>query len=60
MQMLKANWAIALRPTEGSECRAKSPEATVYRDEAANRPGTQSGMPDDTQIGMFTPFWVIF
>jgi hypothetical protein len=61
VRMLKANWSIALGPTEGSQCGSKFPEATIYRDEEANLPSTQKlQMSNDSQIGLFTPFWVIF
>ena len=61
MRMLKANWSIALAPTQNSECQSKFPEATIYRDEEANLSATQQAdASNDSQSGMFTPFWVIF
>ena len=61
VRMLKANWSIASGPTEGSQCRSEFPEATIYRDEEANLLSTEKlRTSNDSQIGLFTPFWVIF
>jgi len=60
-RVLKANWSTALKSTESKECEAKFPEATTYRDEEANVVSTEAlQTSNEPQIGLCTPFWVIF
>jgi hypothetical protein len=60
-RVLKANWSTALKSTENKECEAKFPEATIYRDDEANVVSTEALQTSKgPQIGLFTPFWVIF
>jgi hypothetical protein len=57
-RMLTSNWST---PTDGSQCQSNFPEATIYRDEEANLPDSQTlRTSNDSQIGLFTPVWVIF
>jgi len=58
---LNANWSTALKSTESKECEGKFPEATIYRDEQANVVSAEAlQTTNEPQIGLFTPFWVIF
>jgi hypothetical protein len=60
-RMVVSSWSTALDPTEGSQCQSDFPEATIYRDEEANLPDSQTlRTSNDSLIGLFTPVWVIF
>jgi hypothetical protein len=61
VRMLAANWSMPLGPMEGIQCQSKFPETTIYRDERANLPSTQTlQTSNDSQTGLFTPVWLIF